>query len=87
LEEFDGGSFVNSEGHALEIDTYQVVKFPSKVISLIGLNFLSETGLSFILPRACNLKKLDLQFTLLSTESHCELLLLCTNLEVLEVCL
>jgi coronatine-insensitive protein 1 len=83
LEEFGGGSFVNSEAHALEIDRYQLVKFPSKVISLIGLNFMS--GLPFILPRACNLKKLDLQFTLLSTENHCELLRLCTNLEVLEV--
>jgi coronatine-insensitive protein 1 len=87
LEEFGGGSFqfVNSDEHALETDTYRSVKFPSKVISLIGLNDLSETGLPFILPRACNLKKLDLQFTYLSTESHCELLCLCTGLEVLEV--
>jgi len=84
LEEFGGGAFDNIDGDALETK-YQSVKFPSKVLSLVGLHYMSDTGLSFMLPRACNLKKLDLQFTFLSTENHCELLSLCTNLEVLEV--
>jgi len=84
LEDFGGGAFDNIDGHALETE-YQSVKFPPKVISLVGLNYMSDTGLPFILPLACNLKKLDLQFTFLSMENHCELLRLCTNLEVLEV--
>jgi len=84
LEEFGGGEFDNIDGHALATE-YQSVKFPPKVISLVGLNYMSDTGLPLLLPRACNLKKLDLQFTFLSTENHCELLHLCTNLEVLEV--
>ena len=46
---------------------------------------MSNTELPLLLPRACNLKKLDLQFTFFSAENHCELLHLCTNLEVLEV--
>ena len=46
---------------------------------------MSNTELPLLLPRACNLKKLDLQFTILSAENHCKLLHLCTNLEVLEV--
>ena len=44
-----------------------------------------NTELPLLFPRACNLKKLDLQFTFLSAENHYELLHLHTNLEVLEV--
>ncbi|KAH9316589.1 hypothetical protein KI387_025216 [Taxus chinensis] len=85
LEEFGGGSFCNSDENPLEANKYERVRFPSKLISLLGLNYMSETELPCILPRACNLKKLDLQFTFLSTENHCELIRMCTNLEILEV--
>nr|WGH73301.1 coronatine-insensitive protein 1 [Ginkgo biloba] len=85
LEEFGGGSFSNSDEHAAEVNKDQMIRFPSKLTSLLGLNYMSEAELPAILPRASNLKKLDLQFTFLSTENHCQLIRLCTNLEVLEV--
>eukprot|EP01018_Ginkgo_biloba_P012305 Gb_07237 [translate_table: standard] len=75
LEEFGGGSFSGSEDRA--------VRFPPKLTSLLGLCFMSETELPAILPIASTLKKLDLQYTFLSTENHCQLVGLCTNLEFL----
>lgn len=85
LEEFGGGSFSSSEERAVEPNIYEKVKFPTKLMSLSGLNYMSETELPAIFPRASSLKKLDLQYTLLSTENYCQLLQLCTNIEVLEV--
>lgn len=85
LEEFGGGSFSSSEEHPAEPNIYEMVKFPTKLMSLSGLNYMSETELPAIFPRASSLKKLDLQYTLLSTENYCQLLQSCTNIEVLEV--
>lgn len=85
LEEFGGGSFSSIEERALEPNIYEMVKFPTKLMSLSGLNYMSETELPAIFPRASSLKKLDLQYTLLSTENYCQLLQSCTNIEVLEV--
>lgn len=85
LEEFGGGSFSSSEERAVEPNIYEMVKFPTKLMSLSGLNYMSETELPFVFPRASSLKKLDLQYTLLSTESYCQLLQSCINIEILEV--
>lgn len=80
LEEFGGGCFGSSQEH----DPFQTIVFPPKLTSLLGLSFMAETELPAVLPRASALKKLDLQYTFLTTENHCQLLGLCTNLEVLE---
>lgn len=80
LEEFGGGCFGNGQEH----DVFQSIVFPPKLTSLLGLNFMAEAELPAILPRASALKKLDLQYTFLSTENHCQLVGLCPNLEVLE---
>ncbi|KAH9317391.1 hypothetical protein KI387_019160 [Taxus chinensis] len=81
LEEFGGGCFGGSQEH----DICQTIAFPPKLTSLLGLNFMAESELPVILSRASSLKKLDLQYTILSTENHCQLVGLCINLEVLEV--
>lgn len=82
LEEFGGGTFNNSEEHATETS---MITFPPKLTSLLGLNFMIEAEMPAIFPRASALKKLDLQYTFLSTENHCQLAGLCPNLEILEV--
>lgn len=82
LEEFGGGTFNNSEEHATETS---MITFPPKLTSLLGLNFMIEAEMPAIFPRASALKRLDLQYTFLSTENHCQLAGLCPNLEILEV--
>lgn len=81
LEEFGGGSF---DGQAGEDDKYNKVSFPRKLCSL-GLSFMGMNEMHIIFPVAAALKKLDLQYTFLSTEDHCQLIQRCPNLEVLEV--
>ncbi|KAL0915175.1 hypothetical protein M5K25_015575 [Dendrobium thyrsiflorum] len=81
LEEFGGGSF---DGEAGEDNKYSKISFPRKLCSL-GLNFLGMNEMHIIFPVAAALKKLDLQYTFLSTEDHCQLIQRCPNLEVLEV--
>ncbi|CAA6656748.1 unnamed protein product [Spirodela intermedia] len=62
---------------------YQVVRFPPRLCRL-GLSFMGTNEMPIIFPFATNLKKLDLQFTFLSTEDHCQLIQKCPALEVLE---
>ncbi|MQL81665.1 hypothetical protein Taro_014118 [Colocasia esculenta] len=81
LEEFTGGSF-NDQGGAA--NRYQNVRFPPRLCRL-GLSFMGTNEMPIIFPFAANLKKLDLQFTFLSTEDHCQLIQQCPKLEVLEV--
>uniref|UniRef100_A0A1D1XD13 Coronatine-insensitive protein 1 n=1 Tax=Anthurium amnicola TaxID=1678845 RepID=A0A1D1XD13_9ARAE len=81
LEEFGGGSFNDQGG---ETQKYQDVRFPPRLCRL-GLSYMGTNEMPIIFPFAANLKKLDLQFTFLSTEDHCQLIQQCTSLEVLEV--
>ncbi|XP_078446990.1 coronatine-insensitive protein homolog 1a-like [Wolffia australiana] len=81
LEEFSGGSF-NEPGGAKS--KYLTVRFPPK-LSHLGLNFMETNEVPIIFPFAANLKRLDLQFTFLSTEDHCLLIQRCPSLEILEV--
>lgn len=83
LEEFGGGSFNDQVG---EITRYDKVKFPSKLCGLC-LSYMGKNEMHVIFPFAAALKKLDLQYTFLSTEDHCQLIQQCPRLEVLEVCL
>ncbi|TVU36461.1 hypothetical protein EJB05_18396 [Eragrostis curvula] len=80
LEEFAGGSF-NEVG---ECTKYEKVKFPPR-LCLLGLTFMGTNGMSVIFPFSATLKKLDLQYTFLTTEDHCQLIAKCPNLVVLEV--
>ncbi|KAJ6819319.1 coronatine-insensitive protein-like protein 1a-like [Iris pallida] len=81
LEEFGGGSFDDQIG---ELNKYETICFPPKLCHL-GLNFMGTNEMPVIFPFAGALKKLDLQFTFLTTEDHCELIQRCPNLETLEV--
>ncbi|ERN09696.1 coronatine-insensitive protein homolog 1b [Amborella trichopoda] len=82
LEEF-GGGYV-SEPLAGEVNKYGNMYFPPRLARL-GLSYMSENEMPMIFPFAASLKKLDLQYTLLNTEDHCQLIQRCPNLEVLEV--
>lgn len=83
LEEFGGGSFDDQTG---ELNKYEKICFPPKLCRL-GLSFMGTNEMQIIFPLAASLKRLDLQYTFLSTEDHCELIQRCPNLEVLEVSL
>ncbi|KAL6841578.1 hypothetical protein ACP4OV_028721 [Aristida adscensionis] len=76
LEEFAGGTF-NEQAEL-------AVKFPSRLCSL-GLTFMGTNDMHIIFPFSAVLKKLDLQFTFLTTEDHCQLIAKCPNLLVLAV--
>ncbi|GJN14566.1 hypothetical protein PR202_gb01409 [Eleusine coracana subsp. coracana] len=80
LEEFAGGTF-NEQG---ELTKYENVKFPSRLCSL-GLTFMATNDMPIIFPFSAVLKKLDLQYTFLTTEDHCQLIAKCPNLLVLAV--
>ncbi|KAL6610308.1 hypothetical protein ACP70R_040277 [Stipagrostis hirtigluma subsp. patula] len=77
LEEFAGGTF-NEQGELTN------VKFPSRLCSL-GLTFMGTNDMPIIFPFSGVLKKLDLQYTFLTTEDHCQLIAKCPNLLVLAV--
>ncbi|KAJ3703387.1 hypothetical protein LUZ61_007092 [Rhynchospora tenuis] len=81
LEEFGGGSFNVDQGEA---GAYNKVVFPPRLLSL-SLLFMGTNEVSVIYPFCASLKKLDLQYTFLNTEDHCQLIQKCPNLEVLEV--
>nr|ASR83108.1 coronatine-insensitive protein 1 [Dracaena cambodiana] len=81
LEEFGGGSFDDQTG---ELNKYENICFPPKLCRL-GLSYMGTNEMQIIFPFAASLKKLDLQYTFLSTDDHCELIQRCPNLEVLEV--
>ncbi|PKA63122.1 Coronatine-insensitive protein 1 [Apostasia shenzhenica] len=80
LEEFGGGLI---DGQAGE-DKYKKISFPSRLCRL-GFNYIGTNEMHLLLVVAPALKKLDLQYALLSTEDHCQLIQRCPNLEVLEV--
>ncbi|CAN6354983.1 unnamed protein product [Urochloa humidicola] len=80
LEEFAGGTF-NEQG---DLAKYGNVKFPSRLCSL-GLTFMGTNEMPIIFPFSGILKKLDLQYTFLTTEDHCQLISKCPNLLVLAV--
>ncbi|EPS71226.1 coronatine-insensitive 1 [Genlisea aurea] len=96
LEEFGGGSFsepllLYNPGeeeppppHNAQLERYASVVFPPKLCRL-GLTYLGNDEMPIVYPIAAKLKKLDLFYALLDTESHCRLLQRCPNLEVLEV--
>lgn len=81
LEEFGGGSFNDQVG---EVNKYSVVALPPNLCQ-VGLSFLGKNEMSVLFPCAPLLKKLDLKYTLLNTEDHCQLIQRCPNLEILEV--
>ncbi|ONK76825.1 uncharacterized protein A4U43_C02F220 [Asparagus officinalis] len=81
LEEFGGGSFDDQTG---ETDKYEKIRFPPKLCRL-GLSYMGTNEMQIIFLLAASLKKLDLQYTFLSTEDHCQLIQRCPNLEILEV--
>ncbi|XP_058114721.1 coronatine-insensitive protein 1-like [Magnolia sinica] len=84
LEEFVGGSFNNNEAVGDIIDKYSSMSFPPN-IRCVGLNYMGKNEMPMLFPRAALIKKLDLQYTLLDTDDHCQLIQRCPNLEVLEV--
>ena len=61
-----------------------MIKFPPKMTSLLGLNFMMEADMPFIFPRYFSLKRLDLQYTFFSTGNHFQLAGICPNIEILE---
>ncbi|XP_058109258.1 coronatine-insensitive protein 1 [Magnolia sinica] len=81
LEEFGGGSFNEQAG---DIDKYSSVSFPPRLCR-VGLNYMGKNEMPILFPCATLLKKLDLQYTFLDTEDHCQLIQRCPNLEILEV--
>ncbi|WOL14943.1 hypothetical protein Cni_G23724 [Canna indica] len=81
LEEFGGGSFNDQIG---DLDKYKKIQFPPR-LCCVGLIFMGKNEMDILFPFAAALKKLDLQYTFLSTEDHCQLIQRCPNLEVLEV--
>jgi coronatine-insensitive protein 1 len=83
LQEFAGGAFFEVG----EYTKYEKVKFPPRLCFLGGLTFMSKNEMPVIFPYSAMLKKLDLQYTFLTTEDHCQLIAKCPNLLVLEVML
>jgi len=81
LQEFAGGSFCEVG----EYTKYEKVKFPPRLCFLGGLTFMGKNEMPIIFPFSATLKKLDLQYTLLTTEDHCQIIAKCPNLLVLEV--
>jgi hypothetical protein len=69
----------------VESRKYENYYFPPLLHSL-GLLYMGPNEMQILFPYAARLKKLDLQFTFLSTEDHCQIVQHCPNLEVLEVC-
>lgn len=80
LEDFAGGSFYEVG----ELTKYEKVNFPPRVC-LLGLTYMGKNEIPVIFPFSARLKKLDLQYTFLTTEDHCQVISKCPNLFVLEV--
>ncbi|KAM0884497.1 hypothetical protein ACQ4PT_030934 [Festuca glaucescens] len=80
LEDFAGGAFYEVG----ELTKYEKVKFPPRVCFL-GLTYMGTNEMPVMFPFSASLKKLDLQYTFLTTEDHCQLISKCPNLFVLEV--
>uniref|UniRef100_A0A0D9WH55 F-box domain-containing protein n=1 Tax=Leersia perrieri TaxID=77586 RepID=A0A0D9WH55_9ORYZ len=80
LQDFAGGAFIEQG----ELTKYGNFKFPSRLCSL-GLTYMGTNEMPIIFPFSAILKKLDLQYTFLTTEDHCQLIAKCPNLLVLAV--
>ncbi|KAF6996146.1 hypothetical protein CFC21_012520 [Triticum aestivum] len=76
LQEFAGAEISEQK--------YGNVKLPSKLCSF-GLTFMGTNEMHIIFPFSAVLKKLDLQYSFLTTEDHCQLIAKCPNLLVLAV--
>lgn len=77
LEEFAGGSFTK------EAHEYSAISLPRRLCRM-GLSYMGIEEMLIVLPHASLLKKLDLLYSLLRTDDHCQLIQLCPNLEILE---
>lgn len=87
LEDFGGGSFSDQPEEAnqpVEANRYSGVVFPARLCCL-GLTYMAMINMHIIFPLCAALKKLDLQYTFLTTEDHCNLIQRCPYLQVLEV--
>lgn len=82
LEDFGGGSFSDQPEEANRKDNSVV--FPARLCCL-GLTYMAMINMHIIFPLCAALKKLDLQYTFLTTEDHCNLIQRCPQLQVLEV--
>lgn len=83
LQEFAGGAF-EEPGQQVANRNYENYYFPPSLHRL-GLHYMGANEMQILFPYSAALKKLDLQFTLLNTEDHCQIVQRCPNLEVLEV--
>ncbi|KAI3910740.1 hypothetical protein MKW92_001997 [Papaver armeniacum] len=77
LEELAGGAF-NQQS-----EMYAAITLP-RTLRFLGLAYVGADEMHLIYPFATLLRKLDLQYSLLDTEGHCQLIQRCPNLEVLE---
>ncbi|KAJ3668886.1 hypothetical protein LUZ60_010836 [Juncus effusus] len=85
LQEFAGGAFnVDNQVDCSNNNNYDKVVFPAKLMSL-GLFYMGTKEMCVVYPFCASLKRLDLQYTFLNTDDHCQLIQKCPNLEVLEV--
>lgn len=78
LEEFGGGSYNRQP------EDYSTVSLPA-TLRRVGLTYMGKNELPIVFPLASALTKLDLVYSFLETEDHCNLIRKCPNLEVLEV--
>jgi len=83
VQEFAGGSF-EEQGQPVASRNYANYYFPPSLHRL-SLLYMGTNEMQILFPYAAALKKLDLQFTFLSTEEHCQIVQRCPNLETLEV--
>ncbi|KAL5222848.1 hypothetical protein ABZP36_027561 [Zizania latifolia] len=80
LQDFAGGAFYEVG----ELTKYEKVKFPPR-LCFLGLTYMGTNEMPVIFPFSTTLKKLDLQYTFLTTEDHCQIIAKCPNLLILEV--
>jgi coronatine-insensitive protein 1 len=85
LQEFAGGSFEDYLDQDGQSGNYNNYYFPPS-IQRLSFNYMGTNEMQILFPYCAALKKLDLTFTFLTTEDHCQLVQRCPNLEVLEVC-
>ncbi|KAF5202856.1 Coronatine-insensitive protein [Thalictrum thalictroides] len=77
LEEFAGGSFGEQPNN------YNAVILP-QTLRRLGPSYIEKDMIPIVYPLTSLLKKLDLLYTFLDTEGHCQLIKRCPNLEILE---
>jgi coronatine-insensitive protein 1 len=85
LQEFAGGSFEDYPDQGGQSRNYNNYYFPPS-IQRLSFNYMGTNEMQILFPYCAALKKLDLTFTFLTTQDHCQLVQRCPNLEVLEVC-